>query len=75
MDLPTVGMDRRDVYSPSNLPILLTKASRGGFPMFDRDDRYHEDPLAVGRGLAFGLLIGTLMWAGIIGGIMYILYR
>jgi hypothetical protein len=45
--------------------------------MFDRDgnDHYHDDPLAVGRGLAFGLLIGTLMWAGIIGGIMYILYR
>lgn len=39
--------------------------------MFDQDDAFHEDPLAVGKGIFWGLVIGGLMWIGIIGGIMY----
>lgn len=42
--------------------------------MFDHDDSYHDDPLAVGRGITYGLMFGTLMWAGIIGGIVWLMY-
>jgi hypothetical protein len=37
-------------------------------------DNWHwdrEDPMAVGRGIAWGLFLGSLMWAGIIGGVVY----
>jgi hypothetical protein len=44
--------------------------------MYDREDGYNrEDPLAVGRGIAFGLLFGTLIWAGILGAVFYFVWR
>jgi hypothetical protein len=41
--------------------------------MYDHDDSYHDDPLAVGKGIALGVLMGSLMWVGIIGGIVYLM--
>jgi hypothetical protein len=35
--------------------------------------RDREDPLGVGRGILFGLLIGSLLWILLIGGVVYLL--
>ena len=35
--------------------------------------RDREDPLGVGRGILFGLLIGSLLWVLLIGGVVYLL--
>jgi hypothetical protein len=42
--------------------------------MRDHEDPYEEDPLAVGRGIVFGLLLGTILWLVILGSIWYWLY-
>ncbi|MDF2923214.1 MAG: hypothetical protein K0R57_2128 [Paenibacillaceae bacterium] len=39
----------------------------------NQDDMYREDPLRVGRGIALGVVIGALMWAGIIAGVVMVL--
>lgn len=39
--------------------------------MWDSDDSSREDQLAVGKGIAYGILFGTLLWAGIIGIVWY----
>jgi hypothetical protein len=41
--------------------------------MVDHNDSYHDDPMAVGKGIALGVLMGALMWVGIIGGIVYLM--
>jgi hypothetical protein len=41
--------------------------------MFDHDDAYQDDQMAVGRGLAFGILFGSLIWAVIIAAAVYML--
>jgi hypothetical protein len=42
--------------------------------MRDHEDPYEEDPTAVGRGIVFGLVIGTILWLLILGLIWYWLY-
>jgi hypothetical protein len=42
--------------------------------MRDHEDRYDEDPMAVGRGIVFGLAFGTVLWLIILGLIWYWLY-
>jgi hypothetical protein len=42
--------------------------------MRDREEPYQEDPMAVGRGIFFGLLFGTLMWTGALIAIWFWLY-
>lgn len=44
---------------------------RGGFFMIDHDDAYQEDRLSIGKGLIVGVVFGSLIWAGIITGIVY----
>ncbi|GGI46196.1 hypothetical protein GCM10008018_15910 [Paenibacillus marchantiophytorum] len=39
--------------------------------MFDHEDAYQEDHLSVGKGLIVGVLFGSLIWVGIIAGIVY----
>jgi len=41
--------------------------------MWDQEDQYPEDPLGVGRGIVLGVLLGTMMWAAIVGGVWYFL--
>ncbi|MEI7027291.1 hypothetical protein [Paenibacillus sp. y28] len=42
--------------------------------MMKQDEEMHqEEPLAPGRGIMLGLVVGTLMWAGIIGGVVYLM--
>ena len=36
-------------------------------------DEYTEDPFAIGRGIAYGIMIGSVMWAAIIGGVMLLM--
>lgn len=36
----------------------------------DQDELYREDPLGVGRGIVYGVLFGTVLWALIIGGVV-----
>lgn len=40
--------------------------------MIDHEDAYQDDPMSVGKGLIVGVLFGSLIWAGIIAGIVYI---
>lgn len=42
--------------------------------MFDQDDRFREDPLAVGRGIVYGVLIGAVLWAVILGAVWYFFF-
>lgn len=39
--------------------------------MPDRDEPVHDDHMAVGRGMMYGVLFGTLLWACIIGGLVW----
>ncbi|WNR43874.1 hypothetical protein [Paenibacillus roseipurpureus] len=39
--------------------------------MIDHEDAYHEDQVLVGKGLIVGVLFGSLIWACIIAGIVY----
>ncbi|MBP1991128.1 hypothetical protein [Paenibacillus eucommiae] len=39
--------------------------------MIDHDDAYQDEHAAVGRGLIVGLVLGSLIWAIIIGGVIY----
>jgi hypothetical protein len=41
--------------------------------MIDHDDAYRDDHLAVGKGLIVGVVFGSLIWAAIIGGIVYMI--
>jgi hypothetical protein len=43
--------------------------------MRDREEPYQEDPMAVGRGLVFGIVIGTILWAFIIVAIWFWLFN
>jgi hypothetical protein len=43
--------------------------------MRDHEDPYEEDPMAVGRGMVFGLLFGTILWLIILGLIWLWLYH
>jgi hypothetical protein len=43
--------------------------------MRDHEDPYEEDPMAVGRGIVFGLVFGTILWLIILGLIWYWLYH
>ena len=42
--------------------------------MFDHDEHYPYDNTNVGRGIVYGVLLGGLMWAGIIGGIVWLMH-
>ncbi|WP_260115435.1 hypothetical protein [Paenibacillus hexagrammi] len=39
--------------------------------MIDHEDAYQEEHLSIGRGLIVGVVCGSLIWAAIIGGIVY----
>jgi hypothetical protein len=39
--------------------------------MIDHDDAYQQEHLAAGKGLAYGVVFGSLIWAAIIGGVVY----
>jgi hypothetical protein len=43
----------------------------GGMFMRDRDEPYQEDPMAVGRGIFYGLLFGSILWSIILGSIWF----
>lgn len=40
--------------------------------MRDREEPYREDPLAVGRGIGFGLAVGGFMWILILAALYYL---
>lgn len=38
----------------------------------EKDDSWvQDDPLSIGRGMVYGVVLGALIWAGIIGGIVW----
>lgn len=39
--------------------------------MIDHEDAYQDDQLSIGKGLIVGVVFGSLIWAGIIAGIVY----
>jgi hypothetical protein len=39
--------------------------------MIDHEDAYQDDQLSIGKGLIVGIVFGSLFWAGIIAGIVY----
>lgn len=41
--------------------------------MIDHEDAYHDDQLSAGKGLILGVVFGSLIWAGIIAGFVYML--
>ncbi|WP_269432527.1 hypothetical protein [Gordoniibacillus kamchatkensis] len=41
--------------------------------MQDNEDAYHDDHLAIGRGVVFGVVFGTVLWGIIIAAIVYML--
>ncbi|WP_409344212.1 hypothetical protein [Paenibacillus sp. MBLB4367] len=41
--------------------------------MVDQDDRVPEDPLSVGKGIAYGIFFGSILWAALIGAFWLIL--
>lgn len=41
--------------------------------MIDHEDAYEDDQMAVGKGLLVGVVFGSLIWAAIIGGFVYML--
>jgi hypothetical protein len=43
--------------------------------MRDHEDPYEDDPMAVGRGIVFGLVFGATLWLIILGVIWYWLYH
>jgi hypothetical protein len=43
--------------------------------MRDHEDPYEDDPMAVGRGIVFGVLFGTILWLLILGLIWFWLYQ
>jgi hypothetical protein len=43
--------------------------------MRDREEPYQEDPTAVGRGIVFGLVFGTILWTLILVAIWFWLYN
>jgi hypothetical protein len=43
--------------------------------MRDREEPYHEDPLAVGRGIVYGVVFGSLMWILILASFWFWVYN
>ncbi|WP_264373551.1 hypothetical protein [Paenibacillus psychroresistens] len=43
--------------------------------MRDREEPYQEDPMAVGRGMVFGVVFGTILWTFILVAIWYWVYN
>lgn len=41
--------------------------------MVDQDDRVPEDTLSVGKGIAYGILFGSILWAVLIGAFWFLL--
>lgn len=39
--------------------------------MLDQDESLPDDHMAVGKGIAYGVLFGTILWACIIGGFIW----
>ena len=39
--------------------------------MIDHDDAYQDERFSIGKGLIVGVVFGSLIWAGIIAGIVY----
>ncbi len=39
--------------------------------MWDKDKLMEEDTLSIGNGIWLGLILGTLIWAILIGGFFY----
>lgn len=61
------------ISSPA-LPHTSANSARGGaLLMYEHDDAHHDDPLAVGKGIVWGVVMGSLMWIGIIGGVVYLM--
>ena len=42
--------------------------------MGDWDSFNREDTLGVSRGILLGIVLGVLLWAAIIGGLVYLIY-
>lgn len=40
--------------------------------MIDHEDGYQDEHVSIGKGLIVGVVFGSLIWAGIIAGIVYI---
>ncbi|CAN7279599.1 hypothetical protein [Paenibacillus sp. LjRoot56] len=40
--------------------------------MIDHEDAYQDEHMSIGKGLIVGVAFGSLIWAGIIAGIVYI---
>jgi hypothetical protein len=43
--------------------------------MRDHEEPFQENPVAVGRGIVFGILFGTFLWAIILGLVWFWLFR
>ncbi|WP_268795999.1 hypothetical protein [Paenibacillus sp. Soil787] len=39
--------------------------------MIDHEDAYQDEHLSVGKGLIVGVVFGSLIWAAIIAGVVY----
>lgn len=39
----------------------------------DQEDWVRDDPLKVGRGIVYGVVLGSLLWAVIIGSVVLVL--
>lgn len=57
---------------------------KGGFFMLKDEEQewdtewehwLHENPLDIGKGIVWGVLLGTLLWACIIGAAWYFFFR
>lgn len=55
------------------LPYNACMSIRGGSSMLDHDDSHRDDPLAVIRGITYGIGIGVILWAMMIGVLFYLL--
>ncbi|WP_279537956.1 hypothetical protein [Paenibacillus turpanensis] len=43
--------------------------------MIDQDEHFGSEAMSMGRGMVYGLLFGGLFWAGIIGGVLYLIWK
>jgi len=39
--------------------------------MIDHEDAFHHEHSVIGKGLIVGIVLGALLWAAIIGGVVY----
>lgn len=65
-------LNLNNVYIVNFLPRLQMRSTEfsRGTTILEREDWYEDDPLKVGRGILYGVVLGIVIWTIILGSIV-----